>query len=83
LEPERLARSFTLNHPFTLKNKKNAVAPLPASSVDDTTDRIFSSSENASWIVEGVLTAREAAELNDREVLGPKLAEGSARHEIR
>jgi hypothetical protein len=45
LEPERLARSFTLNHSFMMKNKKNAVAPLPASSVDNTTDRIVSLSE--------------------------------------
>ncbi len=39
LEPQRLARSYTLNYPFMLKHLKNAVAPLPASSVDDTTDR--------------------------------------------
>jgi hypothetical protein len=54
LEPERLAESFTRNGPFTLKNKPNVVAPLPESSVDDTTDRIVSSSEEASWIVEGI-----------------------------
>jgi hypothetical protein len=47
LEPERLAGSFTLNHPFTMKNKKNAVSPLPASSVGDSTDRIVSLSEEA------------------------------------
>ena len=67
LEPERLAESFTRNGPFTLKNKKNAVAPSPANSVDDTTDRIVSSSEEASWIVEGISTVRGANELNDTE----------------
>ena len=60
LEPERLAPEY-------LKIKKSAVAPLPANSVDDTTDRIVSSSEEASWIVEGVSKAREATELNDAE----------------
>ncbi len=64
LEPQRLARSFTLNHPFTLKRKENAVAPLPGSSVDDTTDRIVSSSEEAT----GTATV-----LNDTEVSRPKL----------
>jgi hypothetical protein len=67
LEPERLAESLTGNGPFTLNIKKNAVAPLPASSVDDTTDRLVSSSEEASWIVEGISKARGAAELNDTE----------------
>jgi hypothetical protein len=91
LEPERLARSFTLNRPFTLKNKKNAVAPFPASSFDDMTDRIFSSSENASLIVQETLTAREAAELKDRESKLAECGAGSSgigppiptRHEIR
>jgi hypothetical protein len=67
LEPERLAESLTRNGPFTLNIKKNAVAPLPASSVDDTTDRLVSSSEDASWIVEGISKARGATELNDTE----------------
>ena len=47
LEPERLAPTFLKpeaspapKYLCTLKVKKNAVAPLPASSVDDTTDRI-------------------------------------------
>ena len=44
LEPQRLAESFTRENTTRKntfrKNKNNAVAPLPASSVDDTTDRI-------------------------------------------
>ncbi len=51
LEPERLARSILepgrLARSFTLKIKTTAVAPLPASVVDDTTARIVLSSEEA------------------------------------
>ena len=50
LEPQKLARSYT-------RIQKNVVAPLPASSTD-TTNRIVSSSAEASWIVGDISTAR-------------------------